>query len=61
MWQLAEGAGGTFFHNNNDLTEGFERVAATPEFSYVLGFSPVALKEDGSFHHSRSVCRTRKG
>jgi len=61
MWQLAEGAGGTFFHNNNDLTEGFERVAATPEFSYVLGFSPVALKEDGSFHSLKIPVPDEKG
>jgi hypothetical protein len=32
------------------LTEGFDRVAAVAEFSYVLGFSPAGLKEDGSFH-----------
>ena len=38
--ELAEGTGGTFFHNNNDLNEGFARVAAAPEVSYVLGFSP---------------------
>lgn len=50
MKDLAEGTGGTFFHNNNDLRLGFERVATSPEFSYVLGFSPAALKEDGSFH-----------
>ena len=47
---LSAGTGGTFFHNNNDLTAGFDRVAAAPEFSYVLGFSPAELKEDGSFH-----------
>lgn len=47
---LSAGTGGTFFHNNNDLTASFDRVAAAPEFSYVLGFSPAELKEDGSFH-----------
>jgi hypothetical protein len=48
--ELAEGTGGTFFRNNNDLKAGFERIAAAPEFSYVLGFSPSELKADGSFH-----------
>jgi hypothetical protein len=47
---LADGTGGTFFHNNNDLYEGFTRVAAPPEFSYVLAFAPQNLKPDGSFH-----------
>ena len=47
---LADGTGGTFFHNNNDLYEGFTRVASPPEFSYVLAFAPQDLKPDGSFH-----------
>jgi len=50
MAALAEATGGTFFHNNNDLDAGFKRVAATPEYLYVLGFSPENLKLDGSFH-----------
>jgi VWFA-related protein len=47
---VADGTGGTFFHNNNDLYEGFTRVAAPPEYSYVLAFTPQNLKPDGSFH-----------
>jgi hypothetical protein len=50
MGELADATGGTFFHNNNDLAEGFKQVAAQPEFIYVLGFSPQSLKLDGSFH-----------
>jgi VWFA-related protein len=50
MGELADGTGGTFFHNNNDLGEGLKRLAAQPEFTYVLGFSPQNLKFDGSFH-----------
>jgi VWFA-related protein len=42
--------GGVFFHNNNDFDEGFRRIAAAPEYSYVLGFSPQNLKLDGKFH-----------
>jgi VWFA-related protein len=48
--ELADGTGGTFFHNNNDLNEGLRRVAAAPEYVYTLGFSPQNLKLDGSFH-----------
>lgn len=48
--ELADGTGGSYFHNSNDLLEGFRRVAARPEYVYVLGFSPENLKLDGRFH-----------
>ncbi|MGO9256033.1 MAG: VWA domain-containing protein [Bryobacteraceae bacterium] len=48
--ELAAGTGGTFFQNNNDLYAGFERVAAAPDYVYMLGFSPQNLRLDGSFH-----------
>lgn len=48
--ELAEGTGGTFFHDNNDLDEGFRRVNARPEYVYMLAFSPQNLKLDGTFH-----------
>lgn len=54
---LAFGTGGVFFHNNNDLREGFKRVAARPEFIYVLGFSPQNLKLDGRLHALRVALR----
>jgi VWFA-related protein len=47
---LADGTGGVFFHNSNDFDEGFRRVAETPEYSYVLAFTPQDLKLDGSYH-----------
>jgi VWFA-related protein len=47
---LAEGTGGRFFHNNNDITEGVRQIAALPDVSYVIGFSPEDLKEDGGYH-----------
>lgn len=61
MNDLAEGTGGIFFHNNNDLRIGFERVATAPEFSYVLGFSPTGLKADGAFHSLRVRLQNEKG
>jgi VWFA-related protein len=48
--ELADATGGRYFHNNNDLKFGFGQVAATPEFVYVLGFSPQNLKLDGAYH-----------
>ncbi len=48
--ELAYGTGGTYFHNSNDLKEGFRRTAAPPEYYYVLGFAPQNLKSDGKYH-----------
>jgi VWFA-related protein len=47
---IADATGGRFFHNNNDFDEGFRQLAAPPEYSYVLGFSPQNLKFDGHYH-----------
>ena len=47
--QVAEGTGGEFFHNNNDLKAGFGRLAGSPG-SYILAFAPKDLKPDGKFH-----------
>jgi VWFA-related protein len=66
---LADGTGGTFYHGTNDFDEGFARVAATPEFRYVLAFSPTGMKLDGNFHtlkvnlknHSGLELQVRKG
>ena len=50
LMDLAFGTGGTFFHNSNDLSAGLQMLAAAPEVSYVLGFSPSSQKMDGQFH-----------
>ena len=48
--EIADGTGGEFFHNNNDLLDGFRRVLAPPEVTYILTFSPQNLKPNGAFH-----------
>lgn len=48
---LADGTGGTSFHNSNDFATGFSRVAGTPEYYYVLGFSPSDQELNGRFHN----------
>jgi VWFA-related protein len=50
LMDFANGTGGTFFHNSNDLEGGLGRAAGTPDVSYVLGFSPQNQKMDGKFH-----------
>ena len=58
MAELADATGGVFFHNNNDLAEGFRRVASTPEYYYVLAFSPQNLKLNGRFHNLKVTLKT---
>ena len=48
--QLADGTGGTFFHNRNDVDEGLREAGAAPSMTYLLGFSPQNMKLDGSMH-----------
>jgi VWFA-related protein len=59
--ELADATGGVFFHNSNDLRQGLKRVAAQPEFVYVLGFSPQNLKFDGSFHQVKVTVKNPPG
>ena len=56
---LADATGGIFFQNSNDLDGGFKRVAAAPEYLYLLGFSPENLKLDGSFHKLKVTLKER--
>lgn len=50
MSELADGTGGTFFHNSNDLQGGLKSLAAAPEYLYVLGISLKDVKANGTFH-----------
>lgn len=61
MEELASATGGRYFHNSNDLKGGFGELAATPEFVYVLGFSPQNLKLDGSYHLLKVTLRNSNG
>jgi VWFA-related protein len=49
--ELADGTGGGYFHNNNDLEGGFKKLATAPAFSYLLGFSPLKATYDGKYHN----------
>lgn len=48
--QFADGTGGRFYHNRNDVDAAMREAGAAPEVSYVLSFSPQNLKFDGHFH-----------
>lgn len=57
MANLADGTGGNFYHGTNDYDEGMTKVAATPDYLYVLAFAPQNLKLDGSFHNLKVTLR----
>jgi len=61
LGEIAADTGGTYFHNNNDLDEGFRRTATSPELYYLLGFQPQNLKLDGSFHALKVAIESKAG
>jgi VWFA-related protein len=50
MGELADGTGGTFFHNNNDLDAGFKFITQAPEVVYMLELPLDGVKANGSYH-----------
>jgi VWFA-related protein len=60
MSELADGTGGTFFHNSNDLDAGFKALTEAPEVVYLLELSLDNIKPDGSYHRLK-VKVTRDG
>jgi VWFA-related protein len=50
LMQIANTTGGKYLHNTNDISGGLAALSAPPEFSYLLGFAPQNLQNDGKFH-----------
>jgi VWFA-related protein len=50
MGELADGTGGVFFHNSNDLNAGFKALVQAPECVYVLELAVENAKPDGTYH-----------
>jgi VWFA-related protein len=50
MAELANGTGGIFFHNSNDLETGFRTLTETPSCVYLLELPLEGIKADGSYH-----------
>jgi VWFA-related protein len=61
MGTLVQDTGGILVENTNDLEAGLRRVAALPETSYTLAFSPENLKHDGAFHPLKVTLVSEKG
>ena len=50
MAELADGTGGSYFHNSNDLEGGFQALTVVPEYVYLLEISLQNVKQDGAYH-----------
>lgn len=50
MAKLADGTGGIFFHNSNDLAGGLKTLVAGPEYRYLLEVSLQYVKLNGTYH-----------
>lgn len=50
MGELADGTGGTFFHNSNDLDAGFKAITEAPAVVYALEVPLDGVKANGSYH-----------
>ena len=51
--ELADGAGGMFIRNSNDLDAGLKKLAEAPEVVYLLELSLDSIKPDGAYHRLR--------
>jgi VWFA-related protein len=68
MGELADGTGGTFFHNNNNLDAGFKAITQAPEVVYMLELPLDGVKANGSYHRLKvkvdregATVQTRRG
>jgi len=59
--ELAQGTGGRFVQNTNDLAGGIRELSAAPEAFYILGFSPQNLKLDGGYHALKAIVKLPAG
>ena len=50
LGELADGTGGTFFHNNNDLETGFRILTAGPQVVYGLELPLDNIPLNGAYH-----------
>jgi VWFA-related protein len=53
MEELADGTGGTFYHNNNDLEAGVRTLISGADYTYLLAFSAANTKPGA--HHGLKV------
>jgi VWFA-related protein len=60
MAELADGTGGSYVHNTNDLTGGLKALSSPPQYLYILEFHSRDLKHNDTYHRLK-VRVTREG
>jgi len=60
MAEVADGTGGTYVHNTNDLSGGLKALSSPPEYLYLLEFHSRDLKHNDTYH-SLKVRVTKQG
>jgi VWFA-related protein len=60
MAELADGTGGTYVHNTNDLSGGLKALSSPPEYLYLLEFHSRDLKHNDTYHRLK-VRVTKQG
>jgi VWFA-related protein len=55
MAELADGSGGTYFEDSNDLEAGFKNLAVGAEYVYVLELSLDNVKPGGTYHRLKVI------
>jgi VWFA-related protein len=50
MEEMADGTGGTYFHNSNDLEAGFQKLTEMPQCVYLLELSLDKAKPNSGYH-----------
>jgi len=58
--ELADGTGGEYFHDNNDLSAGLLRLSAMAEAYYILAFTPHQLNSDGRYHSLKVILTAKQ-
>jgi hypothetical protein len=61
METVTSGTGGRFIRGDNDIDGAIATLEATPEFVYVLGFSPTDVKLDGKYHKLEIALKRPRG
>ena len=61
LMQMTNATGGKYVHNTNDITGGLANLSVLPEYSYLLGFAPQNLQNDGKFHTLRVELKQPSG
>lgn len=61
LFRLTDGTGGIYIRDTNDYDGALRRLAAAPEYLYLLGFEPDDLKQDGRLHTLKVTLKDSRG